>query len=522
MVRFVWFSVCVFVALPFNASGQDVRERFREITPIRGDLYQVRDGDQVTVFLAAPDAILLVDPLNSQLARWLKTEFEARFPGRPVRYVVCSSHRYERAAGAWTFTETAEIVGHQAFESERQRAAKSLPRSWTSFDRNQNGILERSEAVALGAEALTKDRNKDGHVTPAEAWGDVSWTETRYQRRRVIELGGRRIELIHPGDGLGDDLTLILFPAERVLFAPGVPFREAPPSFASISPTAFVETLRQIEGLAFDTVLSERGETSTVADLALVREYVEEMIKGVRAGFKAGDTLEQLQTTLDLERFSQLRNFDMQRGRNIDETFRGLRLITIALSGAGQFVHVQRGVPDCALNAIPTFQVACEGVGGPTFAGSGGIAIMGGRAGGSVEVSRGGVMTGSDQRFISGLTAFEHRETVAAFMFRYEAVQTRGGLGVVLAAGIAGITATQRIDGPINFYSPSSYETTTATTTNIFGADLTASAGPLKFIVPIRLMRAPEDMYRSVGGNGPKWNMRFGIGFAVPLARVVL
>ena len=33
--------------------------------------------------------------------------------------------------------------------------------------------------------------------------------------------------------------------------------------------------------------------------------------------------------------------------------------------------------------------------------------------------------------------------------------------------------------------------------------------------------RAPEELYRAVGGTGPKWNLRVGIGVAVPVTRAV-
>src|SRR6185503_15430032 len=139
------------------------------------------------------------------------------------------------------------------------------------------------------------------------AWSDVSGPETTYRRRHIVEFDGRRVELIHPGDGLGADLTLLLFPKERVLFAPGVPLRETPNTFAPASAPAFVDTLRQIEQIEFDTLLSGAGEMHTVADLVAVREYAEAVVNGVKGGLKVGSAVEQLQASLDLQHFSQLR-----------------------------------------------------------------------------------------------------------------------------------------------------------------------------------------------------------------------
>jgi len=491
-----------------------------EIRSIQGDLYQVRDRDQVTVFLVTSQGIALADPLNVDLARWLKTELATRFPGKPIRYVLQTGPRYDRASGGGVLTDTAEIVGHEAFQSARQRAAASLPPAWAPFDENHNGVLERSETSALGAEGKRADRNSDGQITPAEAWGGVSSPKTTFRTRHVIELGGRQIVLLHPGDGLGSGVTLILFPVERILFAPGVPVRQAPITFAA-APSQFVASFRQIERLPFDTVLSERGETGTVSDLAVVREYVEDMMNGVKRAFKARDTVEQVQASLDLPRFTQLRDFETRRGRNIAEVYRAFRLLTVEASGAAQFVRVQRGVPACAASAIPTIQVACQGVGGPTFAGTGGVAAMVGRVGGSVEFSGEGTITGTHQQFGSDVISFTHREKSMAFMFRFDATPARR-LRIAVTAGEARITATQSRQGTLFFWLPPFEEVKTSVLAHNFGSDVTFSTRHLNLIVPIRVTREPARLYEAVGSVGPKWNLRVGIGLAIPLARVVL
>jgi glyoxylase-like metal-dependent hydrolase (beta-lactamase superfamily II) len=515
--RIALLCLCISLVCPGLGFGQD--QPAAEITVVRGDLYQVKSGDQAALFLVTSDGILLADPLNPTLGRWLKSELETRFPGRPVRYVVYTGHDYDRAGGAWVFNETAEIVGSDGFQSARGQAAQSLPRSWVSFDRNQNAVLERSEAVALGPEALTRDRNTDGIVTAGEAWGDVSSPETSYRGRREIQLGGQRVELIHPGDGLGGSSTVVLFPTQRVLFAPGISIHEAPETFQAATASEFIESLQQVERLAFDTLITGRGEVSSLADLALLREYVEEMVKGVKAGVRAGDSVEQLQTTLALERFNTLRDFNTRRARNISETYAGIRLFTIGASGAAQYALVQRGVPDCQLNGIPTIQVACEGVGGSTFAGSFGGSVMVGRVGGAVEISRTGTLTGLDQRFGAQVVSYSHYETTMAFLFRYEPAP-RGSLGLAVTGGLARIAARARADGQLAFYLPANYVAEASAMAPMFGADL-VFGNKVKLTVPVRIMREPEDLFTQVGSNTPKWNLRVGVGITIPVARVV-
>src|SRR5579863_10361720 len=59
--------------------------RGRTITKITGDLYRFGNGVWFGVFLVTPNGIILVDPISTDLAAWLKQELSQRFPGVPVR-----------------------------------------------------------------------------------------------------------------------------------------------------------------------------------------------------------------------------------------------------------------------------------------------------------------------------------------------------------------------------------------------------------------------------------------------------
>jgi glyoxylase-like metal-dependent hydrolase (beta-lactamase superfamily II) len=512
--------VCVLVLSPLAVYAQDPRARVGEIATIRGDLYQARDRDQVTVFLVTPEGVILVDPLNPEFARWLKAELEVRFPGRPVRYVLHSSHHYERAGGAAIY-DAADIVAHDNFQAARTRASNSFPLSLTPFDRNRNAVLERSESVALGADILSRDLNQNGEVSSAEVWSVVSSPKRTYRGPDVIELGGRRVELIHPGDGLGSDATVFLFPDERVLFAPGVPIHEVPPSFAQSSPVSFVQALQELERLEFDTLVSGRGETSTVAALPVVREYVSTLLDGVKAGFKNGNTIEDIQGTLVLDGFNGLRNFDLQRARHIAEAYGHLRLVSLDLSGAAEFAYLQRGVPPCASGASPSSGALCNGPGGRTFGAVGGLTVMVARAGGSLEISRTGFVTADDWGSGSNIALLQYRETVTAFLFRYEAIPS-GGIGMVVTAGTARIAAVHHVEFRPSPFGSGSLEIETSALGPVFGTDLATKIGRLKFVIPVRVIRAPRHLDPGFGLGGPKWNLHVGVGVSVPLVRAVL
>ena len=79
------------------------------------------------------------------------------------------------------------------------------------------------------------------------------------------------------------------------------------------------------------------------------------------------------------------------------------------------------------------------------------------------------MIDGVDQPFQSNARSFQSRETVTAFLFRYEAVPGRR-LGLAVTGGVARISATQRYDSPYSF-RPTILEQTLTETTNVVGAD---------------------------------------------------
>src|SRR5687768_13032403 len=79
-----------------------------EVTQISGDFYPFRAGAEVSVMAVMPDSIVIADPLSRGAVRTLASELRRLFPNHPVRFVVLTSHRFERAEGAQLFAKAAE------------------------------------------------------------------------------------------------------------------------------------------------------------------------------------------------------------------------------------------------------------------------------------------------------------------------------------------------------------------------------------------------------------------------------
>ncbi len=264
----------------------------RSITRITGDLYRVQNNDHYTVFLVTPAGIILADPINVEAAAWIKAQLTERFPQAPVRYVLYSHHHQDHASGAAVFNDTAEIVAHENFVAALKTAA--------------------------GVSAAT-----------AKRYAPVVPPESTYSGRRTITLGGKTVQMMHPGrTGHAPDLTVLHFPSERVVF--GVDFMAVgmvPGSntLANGAPAAeYVATVRGVEALDFDIAAPGHGPMGKKGDIVAHRQYFERIAARVAAGIAAGRTVEQLQAARIMDEYRDWIEYDEDNDINITNVYKTL------------------------------------------------------------------------------------------------------------------------------------------------------------------------------------------------------
>lgn len=288
MARHVVFIVA-FALIPALASAQQGQKPpVREITQVTGDLYRVRNNNHYTVFYVTPGGIILADPINADFGTWLKGELGKRFPDTPVRYVLHSHHHQDHASGAAVFNDTAEIVAHENF------------------------------AAAVKA-AAPQDKRYAAVMAP----------ESTFRNRRTITLGGRRVDLIHPGRmGHAPDFAVLHFPAERAVFVVDyVAVRTVPGSntLQNGAPIAdYVDAIKAVEALDFDIAVTGHGPIGKESDLADHRQYFERLAERVAAGIKAGRTLEQLLAAQIMGEYTGWIEYDEDNDINIANAYKTL------------------------------------------------------------------------------------------------------------------------------------------------------------------------------------------------------
>jgi glyoxylase-like metal-dependent hydrolase (beta-lactamase superfamily II) len=315
----------------------------REIVPLTGDLYRARNGNWYTIFLVTRDGIILGDPINPAFATWLKDELAKRFTV-PVRYVVYSHSHFDHAAGGKVFADTARFVAHENMARNLDGRYPHMPGDMV--DRNQNGAIDADE-IDIPTKASpgicgmgpgffgTIDRNKDGLVPPAELQADIHPPDIVYSDRMQITLGGRTVDLLHPGLNHSDDATVMLFRNERVLFATEFLAdalvttnpRSLPSTCSAFDRhplSEWIRSYRTVEALDFDRVAPGHGDVFDKPVVTETREFFEYLVAEVSAGIRSGRPLADLVATIGLDRYKSWANYERLRRMNVEAAYLNL------------------------------------------------------------------------------------------------------------------------------------------------------------------------------------------------------
>ena len=62
--------------------------------------------------MVTPDGIIVTDPINAEVANWLKGELKRRF-NKPVKYLIYSHHHEDHISGGEVFSDTAIVIAHE-------------------------------------------------------------------------------------------------------------------------------------------------------------------------------------------------------------------------------------------------------------------------------------------------------------------------------------------------------------------------------------------------------------------------
>jgi glyoxylase-like metal-dependent hydrolase (beta-lactamase superfamily II) len=252
----------------------------REITRIAGDLYRFQNRFHYSVFLVTPEGVIATDPINAEAAGWLKAKIRERF-GKEIKYLILSHDHADHSAGGEVFADTATVVAH-----------------------------ENAKRTIIGEKRPT-------------AIPDITFTD-----RMTIELGGKVVNLHYLGRGHSDNMIVMHFPAERALFVVDfIAVRRLP--YMTLSDAYFpdwIKAIRRVEAMDFDILVLGHGPNGTKTDASDHRAYLENLYSAVLAAARAGQSLEEMKTSIMLEKYKGWGRYEAWRPLNIEGMYGQIKL----------------------------------------------------------------------------------------------------------------------------------------------------------------------------------------------------
>jgi len=253
---------CLAVQEPPVFGQQDRPEN--EVTKLADDVYLFRHQFHQAIFVTTPKGAIITDPISADAAAWLKSEIK-KYSDRPVRYVIYSHHHNDHITGGSVFADTATFVS--------QAAARPK-------------ILQAGDSQ-----------------TPVP---DLTFTD-----RMFIDLGGKQVQLIYTGRNHSDNSLVVLLPENKLLFAVDfipvdtVAYR----TMRSDYPDDWIESLKQVEQLDFETLVPGHGRVGKKEHVRMFRGYLEDLRAAVNEQVQKGASLDEVKKTVQLPKYEQWQRY---------------------------------------------------------------------------------------------------------------------------------------------------------------------------------------------------------------------
>jgi len=329
-------AVCLtLVAVAPRASAQarsvyqQTQYQGMEIGKLTGDTYYARMDDYVSVFMVTSEGIILVEPIGTEMATWLKGELAKRFKV-PVKYVIYSHYHWDHGSGGSVYADTARFIGQENMLKALALppADTPLPANLKMQDTNGNGRIEQSEAQGnVKAQFAMYDADKDGVISgPEGARGPIAFVRSpdiTYTDRINLNLGGKRVEVISRPIPHAADNTIVRFvDGTNVLFASDWITNHRIP-FGPIRPEE-TDMIRTVQNMDFEYFICSHGGLGKKSDVVANIRYRDDLKDAVSKAIAAGQTLEQAQASVTMDAYKDWEFYQQQRPLNVAGMYRAL------------------------------------------------------------------------------------------------------------------------------------------------------------------------------------------------------
>ena len=247
-------------------------------------------------FIITSEGVVVINASdNYLLARALHAEIK-KLTEQPVKYVVLENGQGHAAMGSAYWKEQgAHIIAQEDALTELEEHAERI------LER----VLERSRDKGMGTRL----------VLPDETFSD----------KKVIELGGRRIELLHLGPAHSPGDISVWLPDDKVVIAGDIAFHQRMlPVFEDTDTAAWLETWETFAALGAETVVPGHGTPTDMAEVTrYTKGYLTHMREQIGALLDEGGSLEDIHR-IDQSAYAHLDTYDELARLNASRIFRAM------------------------------------------------------------------------------------------------------------------------------------------------------------------------------------------------------
>ena len=297
-----------------------------------GVYYATATGSMVTgsnnVLIVGDRDVMVVDTGTSPAAARAFIEDNKLITKKPLRYVVNTHFHYDHTDGNQVYAGKADIIAHDYVKSAIQNldVLHTEPFKTSQLTNVPNRIDTLKKQIADEKDAARKATLQQQLAVAQQGWEDLKEIKptppnVTYSKKKVVNLGGREVQLLFLGRGHTNGDTFVYLPKEKIV-ATGDMMESQVAYMGSAQFDEWVTTLDALKKLDFETVLPGHGPPfKGKALITAWQGYLTDLMKQVAALRKQGASAEDAALKVDLT--SYRKDFPQIQGPGAD--IRGVR-----------------------------------------------------------------------------------------------------------------------------------------------------------------------------------------------------
>jgi glyoxylase-like metal-dependent hydrolase (beta-lactamase superfamily II) len=320
MRRSLSLLFAVLVAAPIGALGQasypvttGKAYKFDMVAP--GVYYATATGAMATgsnnVAVVGDRDVLVVDTGTSPAAARAFIDDLKLVTTKPIRYVVNTHFHYDHTDGNQVYAGKADIIAHEyvKFAIEKLDVLHREPFKTSQLTNVPARIDTLKKRIADESDASRKSALERQLATAQQGWEELKEIRptppnVTYSKKKVVNLGGREVQLLFLGRGHTNGDTVVYLPKEKIV-ATGDLMESQIAYMGDAQFDEWVATLGALNALDWTLDLPGHGTPfSEKARVTAFQGYLSDLVAQGRALKQQGRTAEETARVVDLTKYN--------------------------------------------------------------------------------------------------------------------------------------------------------------------------------------------------------------------------